>query len=152
MLAYAPNTGNIGKKFEIWCANKSVLQVLDSTRKPSIVELSNSEGKLVQQTRRLLSHFLGASLIHVKDHQDDDTRHEDLDYQSRLTVDCNREAKKVMRASIAPKGRNPKDGHPVTLYMSNMEVTTKCDEQTQYALCTCKAHVYLHTCLKGMHG
>ena len=48
MLTYARKAGNANKKLEIWCDNKSVLQVLDTTRQPSIVELSNSEGKLVQ--------------------------------------------------------------------------------------------------------
>ena len=47
MLAYARKAGNTRKKFEIWRDNKSVLQVLDATHKPSIVELSNSEIKLV---------------------------------------------------------------------------------------------------------
>ena len=123
------------KKFEIWCDNKSVLQVLDATRKPSIVKLSNYEGKLVQQTRHLLSHFSDAALNHVKGYQDNDSRYEDLDYQSRLNIDCDREAKKAMCASVAPKERQmPKDGHRVTLYISNMEVATKCDEHIQYVL------------------
>ena len=40
-----------------------------------------------------------------------------------------------MRASTAPEGcKSPKDGHRATLYIDNMEVTTKCDEQIQYAL------------------
>ena len=50
MLAYARKAGNSNKKLEIWCDNKSVLQVLDTVKQPSIVKLSNSEGKLVQQT------------------------------------------------------------------------------------------------------
>ena len=44
MLIYARKAGNANKKLEIWCDNKSVLQVLDAKRQPSIVELSNSEG------------------------------------------------------------------------------------------------------------
>ena len=40
-----------------------------------------------------------------------------------------------MCASTAPEGRKmPKDGHRATLYINNMEVTTKCDEPIQYAL------------------
>ena len=104
MLAYiCPQGWHRQEKFEIWCNNKSVLQVLDATRRPFSVELSNSEEKLVQQTRRLLTHFSDASLNHVKGHHDDDTRYEDLDYQSRLNIDCDREDKKAMHASIAPK-------------------------------------------------
>ena len=72
MLTCACKDGNANKKFEIWFHNKGVLQVLDTVRQSSIVELSNSEGKLVQQTRRLLNQFLDASLNHVKGHQNDD--------------------------------------------------------------------------------
>ena len=80
MLTYARKAGNANRKLEIWYDNKSVLQVLDTTRQPSIVELSNSEGKLVQQTRHLLKHFPRASLNHVKGRQDDDVRYENLEY------------------------------------------------------------------------
>ena len=110
---------------------------LGTVKQTSIGELTKSEGKLVQQTRRLLKHFPDASLNHVKGHQDDDVRYEDLDYQTRLNVDCDREAQKAMRASTAPEGRkSPKDGHRATLYIDNMEITTKCDDQIQYALHT----------------
>ena len=50
MLTYARRAGNADKTLEIWCDNKSVLQVLDTKRQSSIAELTNSEGKLVQQT------------------------------------------------------------------------------------------------------
>ena len=54
----------------------------------------------MQQTRRLLKHFLDVTLNHVKGHQDDDTRYEDLDQQSRLNVDCDRKAKKAFRSKF----------------------------------------------------
>ena len=80
-------------------------------------------------------HFPNASLNHVKGRHDDDVRYEDFEYQARLNVDCDREAKKAMRASAAPEDQKlPNDGHRATLYIDNMEVTTKCDEQIQYAL------------------
>ena len=144
MLTYARKAGNTSKTLEIWCDNKSVLQVLDITRQSSIVELSNSEGKLVQQTRHLLRHFPRASLNHIKGHQDDDVWYEDLEYQARLNVDCDREAKKTMRASTAPGGqRTPKDGHRATLYIDTWKSPPKCDEQVQYALHAKPMFVYL---------
>ena len=83
---------------------------------------------------KLLLDFPNATLNHVKGHQDDDTRYEDLDYQSRLNVDCDRAAKQTMRASAVPAHRPPpKEGHRATLYIDNREVTTKMDEQIQYA-------------------
>ena len=72
MLTYARRAGNANKTLEIWCDNKSVLQVLDAMKQSSIVELLNSEGKFVQQTQHLLRHFPRASLNHVKGHQGDD--------------------------------------------------------------------------------
>ena len=53
-------------------------------------------------------------------------RYEDLDLQSRLNVDCDAEAKRKMRASDRPTGRPiPAAGHRTTLYIDNLEVTTK---------------------------
>ena len=96
--------------------------------------------------RRLLKHFPRALFNHVKRHQDDDVRYEDLEYQAHLNVDCDREAKKTMRVSTAPKGQKlSKDGHRATLYINNMEVTTKCDEQVLTVRTTRKAHVCLPT-------
>ena len=93
MLTYARKVLTPDKALEIWCDSKSVLQVLDTTKQPSPVELSNPEGKLVQQTRNLLKYFPRASLNHVKGHQDDEVWYEDLEYQARLNIDCDREAK-----------------------------------------------------------
>ena len=80
MLTYACKAGNTTRTLEIWCDNKGVLQVLDAKRQPSIVELSNSEGEMVQQTRRLLKQFPHATLNHFKGRQDDDVRYENLEY------------------------------------------------------------------------
>ena len=49
-----------------------------------------------------------------------------------------------MRATAAPEDRKlPKDEHRATLYIDNMEVTTKCDEQIQYALYAKPMFAYL---------
>ena len=79
----------------------------------------------MQQTRAILQKFRNISLRHVKGHQDNDTRYEDIDLQSRLNVDCNAEAKRKMRASDCPTGRPaPAAGRRATLYTDNLEVTT----------------------------
>ena len=79
----------------------------------------------MQQTRAILQKFRNISLRHVKRYQDDGTRYEDIDLQSRLNVDCNAEAKRKMRASDCPTGRPaPAAGRRATLYTDNLEVTT----------------------------
>ena len=121
--------------YEIWCDNKSILRVLDTTIEPSLVELSKAQGKLVQQTRKLLLQFPHATLNHAQGHQDNNTPYEKLNYQSRLNVDCNRLAKKTMRASTTPtEKKQAREGHRATLYIDDKEVITKFDEQIQYAV------------------
>ena len=100
MLGYALKHGSRDAKYEIFCDNESVLKVLDLAKEPTIVELSKAEGKLVQQTRTILQKFRNVSLRHVEGHQDNVTRYEDFDLQSRLNVDCGTEAKRKMCASM----------------------------------------------------
>ena len=130
MLDYALKHGSRDDKYEFFCDNGSVLKVLESAKEPTIVELSRAEGKLVQQTRIILQKFRNSPLSHVKGHQDDDTWYEDLDLQSRLNVDCDAEAKRRMCASDRPIGRpSLAAGHRATLYIDNLEVTTKMNKQ-----------------------
>ena len=98
----------------------------------------------MQQTRTTLQKFRKVSLYYVKGHQDNDVRYEDLDLQSRLNVDCNTEAKRKMRASRRPTSRpTPAAGHRATLYIDNLEITTKMDEQIHYAVYAPKMFEYL---------
>ena len=144
MLSYALKHGNRNAEYEIFCDNESVLKVLDPAKEPTIVELSKAEEKLAQQTRVTLQTFRKVSLCHVKGHQDDDVRYEDLDLQSRLNVDCDAEAKRKMCTSDRPTGRpTPAAGHRATLYIDNLEVTTKMDEQIHYAAHASEMFEYL---------
>ena len=144
MLGYALKHGNKNTEYEIFCDNESVLKVLDPTKEPTVFELSKAEGKLVQQTRTTFQKFQKVSLRHVKGHQDDDVRYEDLDLQSRLNVDCDADAKCKMRAFHRPTGRpTPAAGHRATLYIDNLEITTKMDEQLHYAAHAPKMFEYL---------
>ena len=144
MLGYALKHGSRDAEYEIFCGNESVLKVLYPAKEPTIIELSKAEGKLLQQTRTILQKFRNVSLRHVKGHQDDDMRYEDLDLQSRLNVDCDPEAKCKMRASDRPTScPTPAAGHRATLHIDNLEVTTKMDEQIHYAVHTPGMFEYL---------
>ena len=92
----------------------------------------------------MLQKFRNISLRHVKGHQDDDTRYEDLNLQSRLNVDCDAEAKRKMRASDRPASRpTSAAGQRATLCIDNLEVTTKMDEQIHYAVHALEMFEYL---------
>ena len=61
-----------------------------------------------------------------------------------MNVDCNAEAKRKMCASSRLTGRStPAAGHQATLYIDNLEVTTKINEQFHYAVHAPKMFEYL---------
>lgn len=134
MLTHASQHCNTRTPLEVWCDNTSVLKMTDPSRGNTVVELSGAEGKLVQLTQNLLMRFSSVTLNHVKGHQDDHVNPATLPIEARLNVDCDTRAKQKMRQAVTPSERQPTtEGHGATLFIGKTEVTTKMNDQIQYA-------------------
>ena len=86
---------------------------------------------------RHLGRLPNVSLRHVKGHQTDDVRYEDLPFEAQLNEDCDKEAQSCMRGMVLDGSRPPPTAEAgAMLYLDNYLFTTKMEDQIQY-----EAHV-----------
>ena len=78
--------------------------------------------------------FSSVTLNHVKGHQDDHIDPANLPIEIQLNVDCDKRAHQQIRRAVTPSERQlATEGHGATLFIGKLEVTTKMDDQLQYA-------------------
>ena len=79
-----------------------------------------AEGDIVKATKDLLPQFPNLAIKHVKGHQTDHTRYENLTFEAQLNEDCGTTAKDTMRNQSHPETRPaPIEGRRATLYLDN---------------------------------
>ena len=115
---------------EMWCNNEAVVNVLNDERELNITDLDMAESDLVKAGKELMKRLTKVTLQHVKGHQTNKMRYEDLTFEAQLNEDCDKEAKERMRKGTETGTRpKPTAGSKTMLYLKNNLVTTKMEEQ-----------------------
>ncbi|KAL7523045.1 hypothetical protein ACHAWF_000338, partial [Thalassiosira exigua] len=121
---------------DLWCDNKSVVDILTRPDPYSLTDLDSAESDLTQKATDILAKLPNVTLQHVHGHQDDDIAYDDLPFEAQLNVDCD-EAAGICASTMTPADAPPTPvrGSRAMLYLGNDMVTTDMEEQIQY-----KAH------------
>ncbi|KAL7524216.1 hypothetical protein ACHAWF_000866 [Thalassiosira exigua] len=117
----------------LWCDNKAC--VLSSKEDPYLTDLSSSEADLIQAARKIIKRCPNMVFQHVLGHQDDRAGPEsDRPVEVQLNIECDKEASECQRQEWPVSFRpTAPEGTGAMLYLNDDMVTTKIDEQIQYA-------------------
>jgi len=117
----------------LWCDNEGVVKML-SKKTLCLTDLTSAEGDLLKVARKHLNSLPNITILHVDGHQEDETPYDLLPIEAQLNCDCDHEAKECMRNYNEDGNKaEPTPGSGAALYLNNDLVTTKMDEQIQYA-------------------
>ena len=118
LLKYINKKGFSNTPIEMWCDNEAVVNILTEERELNVTDLDMAEYDLVSVGKELMKQLTKVTLQHVKGHQTDVMRYEDLTFESQLNEDCNKEAKERMRNGEETMTRQkPTAGSKAMLYL-----------------------------------
>ena len=132
LLRYIKEKGFSNTAIEMWSDNEAVVNILNDKKELNVIDLDMAESDLVRAGKELMKRLTKVTLQHVKGHQTNKMRYEDLTFEAQLNEDCDKEAKERMRNGTETKTRpKPTPGSKAMLYLKNNLVTTKMEEQIQ---------------------
>ncbi|KAL7550562.1 hypothetical protein ACHAWF_015354 [Thalassiosira exigua] len=133
VLQYLDDNAMNDKLIDLWCDNKGVIDVLSPGGDYSLTNLNAAESDLVKSALKILKRLPKVTLRHVKGHQEDDIRYEDLPFEAQLNVDCDSEAKLCVE-NMTHLGSRPKplEGSRAMLFLGTDMVTTEMEDQIQF--------------------
>ncbi|KAL7545317.1 hypothetical protein ACHAWF_008670 [Thalassiosira exigua] len=133
VLKYLDVNGMHDMSIDLWCDNKGVIDVLTSENEYGLTDLDAAESDLVKSALLILKRLPKVTLQHVKGHQEDDVRYEDLPFEAQLNVDCDEQAKLCVSNTTHDGTRPPPlEGSRAMLYLGPNMVTTEMEDQIQY--------------------
>lgn len=133
LIRWMKEAGLNTKQMKIGYDNKACVNLLHD-RTILLTDLDRAHGEILQNTKILPMDFEDITFEWVKGHQDDHIDVSDLPLLALLNIQCNAAAKEFTKNSpIHHERPMPLPNHKATLYLNNKMVTTKLNEQIQYA-------------------
>ena len=82
LLRYVKKEGYTNTPIEIWCDNEAVVNILNDEEELNVTDLDRAESDLVKIGKDLMKKLTKITLRHVKGHQAEEKRYEDLLFEA----------------------------------------------------------------------